>query len=270
MDYKYFKVKIQEKIAFVSIDRADKANSLNLKGWEEMHDLFNSLSTDKAVRVVVFSGEGKLFCAGIDLSLLMSVKDLDEVKCHGRRAEEIQALVFELQAAVSAIENCKKPVLAAIHSGCIGGGLDISAACDMRYCTGDAYFVIKEIDMGMVADLGTLQRLPKFVKPAVVTEMALTGRKVYAEEARDIGLVNQVFGEKEEMLQEVTKLAEMIAAKSPLSIRGTKEILRYSRDHSVAEGLQYMSVWNSAMLLSDDLKESFSALMEKRKTEFAD
>ena len=179
-------------------------------------------------------------------------------------------MVTKLQQCVSSLEQCAKPVLAAIHSGCIGGGVDIIAACDLRYCTDDAYFTIKEIDMGMVADLGTLQRLPKFVRPAVVTEMAFTGRAVQASEAVDIGLVNARFPTKEAMMEGVLKLAAQIASKSPLSIRGTKEVLQQARDHSVNEGLEFIARWNSSKLLSDDLTESFKAVMEKRKPDYTD
>ncbi len=269
MNYTSFRVSIHQKIAQVSIDRPQKANALHLEAWKEMKLIFESLSVQKDVRVIVLSGEGKLFCAGIDLELLMSVKDLEKVP-DGNRSEAIYALVRELQECVTAIEACHKPVLAAIHNGCIGGGVDIIAACDLRYCTDDTYFTIKEIDMGMVADLGTLQRLPKFVKPAVVAEMAYTGRPVMASEACDIGLVNRQFDSKETMVEEVMKIAVGVAAKSPLSIRGTKQVLRQSRDHSVAEGLDFVARWNSTMLLSDDLTETFKAIQEKRKSNFED
>ncbi len=140
----------------------------------------------------------------------------------------------------------------------------------MRYCSEDAYFTIKEIDLGMVADLGTLQRLPKLISPGMVSEMAFTGRKVHGQEAKDIGLVNQSYPSRDELMESVTKLAASIATKSPLSIRGTKEVLRYSRDHAVDDALNYMAAWNAAMLLSDDLSEAFKATMEKRSPNFKD
>ncbi len=269
MTYSHFQVSINEKIAHVSINRPQKANALHLAAWEELKAVFETLSTQKEVRVIILSGEGKLFCAGIDLELLMSVKDLERVPS-GQRSEELYTLVRHLQECVNAIEVCQKPVLAAIHNGCIGGGVDIIAACDLRYCSDDAYFTIKEIDMGMVADLGTLQRLPKFARPSVVAEMAYTGRPVLATEACDIGLINRQFDSKEKMMEEVMKIASGIASKSPLSIRGTKQVLRQSRDHSVAEGLDFIARWNSTMLLSDDLTEAFKAIQEKRKSNFED
>jgi len=270
MSYSHFLLTISKGIAHVSINRPEKVNAFNQTTWEELKAIFEALSDDPAVRVVVLSGEGKLFCAGIDLELLMGVKSIESITCGGRRSEKIIGFVKQLQGCVNAIELCSKPVLAAIHNGCIGGGVDIAAACDMRYCTDDAYFTIKEIDLGMVADLGTLQRLPKFVKPAMVAEMAYTGRKVGAIEAKEIGLVNNHYSDKETMLREVMQLAASIAAKSPLSIRGTKQILLHTRDHSVADGLAHMGVWNAAMLLSDDLTAAFMGAMTKQMPEFKD
>jgi len=270
MTYEHFKYTVENKVANVVINRPEKVNSFNEITWKELKAIFERIDQDPEVRVAVLSGEGKLFCAGIDLQMLMSVKNVENIECVGRRSEKILRFIQGLQDNINAIEKCSKPVLAAIHNGCIGGGVDIVAACDLRYCSDDAYFTIKEIDMGMVADLGTLQRLPKFVKPAVVAEMAFTGRKVGAVEAKEIGLVNNHFSDKESMLAEVHKIAETIASKSPISIRGTKEILRHTRDHSVADGLHHMAVWNSAMLLSDDLTAAFMAAMSKQTPTFKD
>lgn len=270
MSYEHFNYSVEDKVAHVVINRPDKANSLNEKAWKELKAIFEAIDKNPEARVAILSGEGNLFCAGIDLQMLMSVKSVEEIECGGRRSEKILDFIKELQSSINAIEKCSKPVLAAIHGGCIGGGVDVVAACDMRYSTDDAYFTIKEIDMGMVADLGTLQRLPKFVKPAVVAEMAFTGRKVGAIEAKEIGLVNNYYADKVVMMEEVEELATLIASKSPLSIRGTKEILRHTRDHSVEDGLHHMAVWNSAMLLSDDLSAAFMAAMSKQSAKFKD
>ena len=270
MSFETFEYSVENHVAHVVLNRPEKVNALNKTAWKELKEIFELIDATPDVRVAVLSGNGKLFSAGIDLQLLMSVKEIESMDCHGRRSEQIMKFVKELQAPVNAIEKCSKPVIAAVHNGCIGGALDIIAACDLRYCTDDAYFTIKEIDMGMVADLGTLQRLPKFVKPAVVAEMAYTGRKVGATEAKEIGLVNNHFSDKETMIAEVQKLANTIASKSPLSIRGTKEVLRHTRDHSVEDGLHHMSVWNAAMLMSDDLSKAFMAALSKQKPEFKD
>lgn len=270
MNNKHFKVEIEHKIAQVFFNRPEKANALDMDAWTEMQTIFETLSQSEDVRVIVLAGEGKHFCAGIDLGLLMSVGKLQDIACSGKRSEKVRALILKLQQSITAIEKCSKPVLAAIHNGCIGGGVDIATACDMRYCTEDAYFTVKEIDLGMVADIGTLQRLPKIISPGMAAEMAYTGRKVFGPEAKSIGLVNQYFDSKETLLEGVMKLASTIAAKSPLSIRGTKEVLHYTRDHSVDDALNYMSTWNAAMLLSADLTEAFKATMEKRPPKFDD
>ncbi|MCB0503159.1 MAG: crotonase/enoyl-CoA hydratase family protein [Bacteroidetes bacterium] len=266
--YKYFLIEKEAGVAQVKINRPDKANAFNQGCWEEMQQIFESLSEDDSVRVIILSGEGKHFTAGIDLELLMSVSSLTSMPCSGRKGEKLRKLVKQLQAPINAIETCSKPVLAAIHSGCIGGGVDITCACDIRYATQDAFFTIKEIDMGMVADLGTLQRLPKIIPHGMAAELAYTGRKMFGQEAQSVGLVNAVYATKEEMMHSVTEIAKTIASKSPLSIRGSKEMLQYSRDHSVADGLNYIATWNAGMLLSTDLMEAFQASMQKRAPEF--
>ncbi len=264
MTYHHFLVDIKDKIATVSFNRPDKANALHMEAWDEMRLIFNRLSDTPEARVIILTGEGKHFCAGIDLELLMSLNKLKEVTCEGRRGEQLRKFILNLQDAVSSIEKCAKPVIAAIHNGCIGGGVDIAAACDMRYCTNDAYFTIKEIDMGMVADLGTLQRLPKLISPGMVAEMAYTARKVSGTEAASIGLTNRSFANQDELMKGVIEIACQIASKSPLSVRGIKEVLRYAKDHSVDDSLQQIATWNAAMILSDDLTEAFKASLEKR------
>ncbi|MCB1893311.1 MAG: enoyl-CoA hydratase/isomerase family protein, partial [Rhodocyclaceae bacterium] len=175
-----------------------------------------------------------------------------------------------LQDSLTAIERCRKPVLAAIHGYCLGGGVDLACACDMRYCSSDAQFSIKEIDVGMTADVGTLQRLPKLIGEGMVRELAYTGRMVAGPEAKEIGLVNHSYASAGMLFHEVAKIAATIARKSPLSIRGIKEMVTYSRDHSVADGLNYVATWNAAMLMSDDLTETMAATRAKREPKFRD
>ncbi len=270
MTYHHFLVDIKDKVATVSFNRPNKANALHMEAWDEMRSIFNQLSETPEARVILLKGEGKHFCAGIDLELLMSLNKLKEISCEGRRGEHLRKFILNLQDAVSAIEKCTKPVIAAIHNGCIGGGVDIAAACDMRYCTDDAYFTIKEIDMGMVADLGTLQRLPKLISPGLVAEMAYTGRKVSGPEAASIGLTNRSFPSERELLDGVHAIATAIASKSPLSIRGVKEVMRYAKDHPLDDSLNQIATWNAAMILSDDLTEAFKATLEKRTPKFND
>ena len=268
--YKTFKVSIQNKVAHVTFNRPHKSNALNQQAWDDMKAIFEEIDLTPEIRAVVLSGEGKNFCAGIDLSLLMDISKMNAIKGEGRKREALRQSIIHYQATVTAIEKCRKPVLAAIHRACVGGAVDVITACDMRYCTEDAFFSIKEIDVGMVADVGTLQRLPKIINSGIVAELAYTGRKVSGTEATAIGLTNKTYATKEEMIAGVTAIAETIATKSPLSIRGTKEMLTYTRDHSVPEALNYMVAWNAAMLMSDDLMETFQAMKQKRKPIYKD
>jgi enoyl-CoA hydratase len=268
--YARFNLHIVDYIAEVVINRIDKANALDRQAWNEMRDIFVTLSQLSDVRVVILRGEGKHFCSGIDISLLSSIQQqLQSISAdEGRRREQLRRLVLDLQACINVIEQCEKPVLAAIHGGCIGAGVDIACATDMRYCTESTVFCIREIDMGIVADLGTLQRMPKLIAPGIVAELAYTGRNMTGAEAAASGFVNRCFASEEEMLAGVRETARQIAAKSPLGIRGTKEMLRYTRDHSTADALNYIATWNAAMLLSTDLQEAMMAQMQKRQPLF--
>ncbi len=268
MTYETFKVIIENHIATVSFNRPEKANCLNKKGWEELQLVFEDMDANPEVRVVILTGEGKHFCAGIDTSMLTDTIQHTQIKCEGRRREAFFINTGKLQENVSAIEKCRKPVIAAIHKACVGGGIDIITACDMRYATDDSYFSIKEIDWALVADLGTLQRLPKIINPSIAAELAYTARKFDAAEAKDMGLVAQTFEDKDKMMEHVQGLAATIAAKSPLCVRGTKQMLLYSRDHSVAESLNQQLLWNAAMIYSDDLMEAGMANMQRRKPTF--
>ncbi len=270
MEFKSFKLEIEDNIAHLSFNRPEKANSLDVASWEEMQSAFEYLDSEPTVRVIILSGEGKHFCAGIDLMALMNVQNQTTSSCEAHKREDIKQFILKIQGTITSIEKCRKPVLAAIHNGCIGGGVDIISAADMRYCTEDAYFTIKEVDLGLVADIGTLQRLPTIINPGIMSELAFTGRKFYGPEANSIGFVNQTYKTKEQMIQEVTLIAKSIAEKSPLVIRGIKEMLLYKRDHTVNDSLENMANYNAAMLLSNDLMESFQAHMEKRKPVYKD
>ena len=265
MNYTHFTLDISDHIAHLSFNRPEKSNSLHREAWIEMKDTFEYLDKNDDVRVILLSGNGKHFCAGIDLTLLMDLNKHEAIKCEGRKRIQVRDFIKFLQECINAIERCRKPIIAAIQKACIGGGVDIISACDMRYCTEDAYFSIKEIDMGLVADIGTMQRLPKILNPGIMAELSYTGRTVTGKEAEHIGLANKCFKDKDEMILEVMKIAGLIAAKSPLVVKGIKENLLYTRDHTVSDALHYISTYNAAFMLSDDLKESFMAQIEKRK-----
>jgi enoyl-CoA hydratase/carnithine racemase len=190
--------------------------------------------------------------------------------CEARTRENLRNLILDLQDTLTSLERCRKPVLAAIHGACVGGGVDLIACADMRYCAADASFSVKEIDLGMVADVGSLQRLPKLIGDGMVRELAYTGRTFSAAEAQQLRLVNRVFDSRDALLTGVREIASTIAAKSPLSVRGVKEMITYARDHSVADGLNYVATWNAAMLMSNDLQEAMMSHMGKRKPSFKD
>jgi len=270
MQFETLEVSLEDHIATVRLNRPDKANAMNATMWQEIRQVFEWVDTTPEARVAVLQGEGKLFTAGIDLQMMMGLGPQIQNDCDGRTREALRRVILDLQDTLTSLERCRKPVLAAIHGGCIGGGIDLVTCADMRYASSDAYFTIKEIDIGMTADVGTLQRLPKLVGEGIVRELAYTGRKFDAQEAKEIGLVNRVFESREALYAGVREIAATIAAKSPLSIRGTKEMITYARDHSVADSLNYIATWNAAMLMSQDLTEAMTANMAKKAPSFKD
>jgi enoyl-CoA hydratase len=259
-----------QHIAHVTLNRPDKANAMNAPMWQEIREAMKWVDETPAIRVAIIDGNGANFCAGIDLNMMMSLGKQIEDPCDARTRENLRRVILDLQDTLTAVERCRKPVIAAIHGACVGGAIDLVSCCDMRYASSDAVFSIKEIDIGMTADVGTLQRLPKIINSAIVRELAYTGRNVNAAEAEKIGLINRSFDSRESLAAGVSDIANIIATKSPLSIRGTKEMINYARDHSVADGLNYIATWNAAMLLSQDLQEAGLANMDKRKPEFRD
>ena len=263
-------VTLENHIATVRLNRPDKANAMNAAMWQEIRQAFEWVDATPEARVAVLQGEGKYFTAGIDLQLMMGLPAQIADDCDGRMREKLRRLILDLQDTLTSLERCRKPVLAAIAGGCIGGGIDLITCADMRYCSSDAFFTIKEIDIGMVADVGTLQRLPKLIGQGITRELAYTGRKFDAAEAQGMGLVNRVFESREALVAGVQAIAAEIAAKSPLSIRGTKEMLNYARDHSVADSLNFIATWNAAMLQSKDLMEAMSSSMTKKVPSFKD
>lgn len=242
---------------------------MNAAFWTEIVDIFRWIDDTDAVRVVVLSGAGKHFSSGIDLMLLAGVAN-ELGKDVGRNARLLRRKILELQSSFNAVDNCRKPVLAAIQGYCLGGAIDLISACDMRYAAADAQFSIKEIDIGMAADVGTLQRLPRIIGDGMLRELAYTGRTFGAEEALDIGLVNRTFADASGLLDGVMEIAREIAAKSPIAVAGTKEMLSYMRDHRIDDGLEYVATWNAAMLQSNDLRVAIAAHMSKQKPEFLD
>jgi len=266
-DYQAFVVEVNEHIAHVQINRPDKVNAMDAAFWSEIIEIFQWIDDTDDVRVVVLSGVGKHFSSGIDLMMLASLAS-ELGKDVGRNARTLRRTILRLQASFSAVDNCRKPVLAAIQGYCLGGAIDLVSACDMRYAADDAKFAIREIDMGMAADVGTLQRLPRIIGDGMMRELAYTGRTVLAQEAQRIGLVNQTFADLPALLEGVFAIAREIASKSPIAIAGTKEMITYMRDHRIDDGLEHVAIWNAAMLQSADLKLAMVAHMSKQKPIF--
>jgi enoyl-CoA hydratase len=268
--YETLTVTITEGVARIDLNRPDKGNCLNAVMWRELGGAFGELSSAVQVRAIVLGGAGKHFSTGIDLGYLMTIgQELNHLS-EGRKQEAFRRIITELQASVNAIEACSKPVLAAIDGYCLGAGVDIAAACDMRYATATTRFSVKEVDLAIVADLGSLQRLPRIVGEGMARELAFTGRQFKGEAAREMGLVNGLFADRSQLDTGVMALARQLAQKSPLTLRGIKETMNYSRDHSVSEGMSYVANRNAAMLMSDDLAESVAAFMEKREPKYKD
>ncbi|XP_036690228.1 delta(3,5)-Delta(2,4)-dienoyl-CoA isomerase, mitochondrial [Balaenoptera musculus] len=256
----------QKHILHVQLNRPEKRNAMNKAFWSEMVVCFNKIAEDSDCRAVVISGAGKMFTSGIDFVDMASGLLQPAGGDVARISWHLHSLLSRYQETFSVIEKCPKPVIGAIHGGCIGAGVDLITACDVRYCTQDASFQVKEVDLGLAADVGTLQRLPRVIgNQSLVNELAFTARKMMADEALESGLVSRVFPDKEVMLDAAFALAAEISSKSPVAVQSTKINLLYSRDHSVTDSLNFMKSWNMSMLQTEDVVKSLQALMEKKE-----
>ena len=240
--------RVSEKIAYLTFDRPQRANALDLEGWHGLREAFQRADEDADVHVVVLEGEGKHFCAGMDLSVLQGLKEAFRGPTNEVEAR-LREFIADLQDCITAIERCRKPVIASIHGGCIGGGVDIVTACDLRYCTTDASFSVKEVDLGIVADLGTLQRLPHIVNPGLAAELAFTGRVFDGKEAARIGLVTEALSNQKQLRYRTDQVAYAIAAKPPRITAGIKATLLHQRNHSLQEGLDYVAAYSAGVMV---------------------
>ena len=265
----FFKVESKDGVAHLLMNRPDKANAMSADFWEDLPRLLREIEADTSNRVVVISGEGKHFTSGIDLSAFCGLMALCEQE-PARGALALREQVLYLQNSLSQLEQIRLPVIAAIHGACLGGGIDMITACDIRTATTDAMFGIEEINIGMTADVGTLQRLPKLIPEGIVRELTYTGRRFSAQEAKEWGLINSLHETQAEMLAAAMQLASDIAAKSPLAVSGAKHAINYARDHSVADSLEQIASWNGGMLRPEDLQSAMKAKMEKKAAVFAD
>jgi enoyl-CoA hydratase len=269
-EFQTLKVQLDGAVARIEMHRPEKANAINARMWMELREAMQWLDRTDQARVGIITGSGRYFTAGIDLEMLDDLRRFAQEDCRGRAGEKLRLSILEIQETINAVERCRKPVIAAVHAACVGGGIDLISACDLRYCSADAWFSVKEVDVGLTADVGTLQRLPKLVGEGMARELSYTARQVDGREAEEIGLVNRSYADQETLARAVDDIVRQIASKSPLAIRGTKEMITYVRDHSVADGLNYIATWNAAMLLSTDLEEALAATKARRAPIFRD
>ncbi len=267
MAHECFEVGEDGGVAHIKMCRPQKANSMNEAFWREFPQVLDMLDRRGEVRVCVLSGTGRNFCGGMDLSFFAKEEfvSLD----NARKREVIIDLVAKLQGVFNRIERVRFPVIAAVQGACIGGALDMIAACDLRYASREARFFIEEINIGMMADLGSLQRLPLLMPEGVVREMAYTGQGVSAMQALEYGLVNRVFENHEDMMGEVMKIAEQIASKPPLAISASKKAFNFSRNSGLRDALDHAGVLQGAMLDPLDIAESMKAKAASKEGEFA-
>ncbi|MEE2959827.1 MAG: crotonase/enoyl-CoA hydratase family protein [Myxococcota bacterium] len=268
MEFQNIKIEKNQEIAIATLDRPEKANALSQNLWNEIGELARWVDRQPDIRVVLLEGAGKHFCAGIDYQLIMEIVGKVGPKLEGHKQAALLQIIEDLQRAFTAIEQCRQPFIAAIHGACVGGGIDLVTACDIRYASAESRFSVKEIDLAIVADIGTLQRLPHLVGQGNARELAMTGRTIDAHEAKSMGLISEVFSDPQSLRDEAIKRATLISKKSPLTLRGIKKVMNYCRNVSVEQGLQYVATWNAGMLLSADAQEALSSQLEKRESVF--
>ena len=269
--YESFNLEIEDNIANIILSRPEQLNSMSRKFWVELPEILEEVNRNSEIRALIISSTGKHFCAGMDLSAFDNgVANIPKEKRpdNARIGEALYRSAKELQEYISKLEKIRVPVIAAIHGGCIGGAVDLVTACDIRLATNDAFFCIQEINIGMAADVGTLQRLPRIIPDSKMRELAYTGRRMLADEAKESGLVSDVYDSQEEMVNAAKEIANEIAKKSPIAIYGLKALMNYSRDHTISDSLDFNALWSGAMLSQRDMEEAIKAFVEKREATF--
>ncbi|HUH65879.1 MAG TPA: enoyl-CoA hydratase-related protein [Syntrophales bacterium] len=265
MAYKFIDVKVENNVATLSLARTESLNALNLAFGKEITDAVRELNAREDVRVIILRSAARIFCSGLDLKDFMTLGLLGGGAKGGFFFKEKVKSLFD---CCNVLEECRKPIIAAVHGQCVGGGLDIICACDIRLCSEDASFSLREAAIGFVADMGVLQRLPHIVGQGFAREMAYTARFFSAKEVEKMGLVNTVYPDQAALMEGAKTLADQIAANAPLAVMATKEVLNYSRTASIEEGMDMAIEKNAIFLNSKDIVEAATAFMEKRKPNF--
>ncbi len=267
-----FNVTIDNHIAHIQLKRPEAMNTMNRAFWNELPEIVRDIDANARARVIVISSTGRHFSAGMELSVFT---DGAGVTMQGgadpwTRNEAFRRHVHHLQSTFTCLDQARMPVLVACQGGVIGGAVDLISACDIRYCSADAFFCIQEINIAMTADVGTFPRLTKLIPEGWVRELAYTGRRLPAEKAREIGLVNEVLPDHESLLAHVMETAREIAAKAPLAVAGSKVMINYARDHSIADALDYIAVWQTGMFAPPHMAEAFRAKQAKEEPRYPD
>lgn len=275
MTYTCFDVLIADHIAHIQLNRPERRNSMIPEFWDELPTIIDDIEKSGEARVIVISSSGPHFTSGLDTSVFGSTiankdESLSAEKQQRLKGIKLYETIAVMQETFNCLERCRIPVLAAIQGGAIGGGVDLITACDLRYMSSDSFITIFEINIGMTADVGTFPRICKLIPEGIAKELAFTGRPMYALEAKNLGFVNEIFDTHEDLLEGVMKIAAQIASKAPLAIYGTKRIINYAADHSVADTLDYIGIWNASMLQHDEIQEAMSANKDKRAGDFVD
>lgn len=262
MAYEFFQVERDRHVATVWLAQPDRRNAMGPAFWEELPRVMDELVGDDAVRAIVIAARGQHFTVGLDLKAMGG--GIVESSGGAGARKRLLDFILKIQRTVTSVARCEKPVIAVAHGYCIGGGIDLLSACDVRFAAADVVFSIRETRMAMVADVGTLQRLPGIIGRGAVAELALSGDDFGAERALQLGFVNHVHPDQASALAAARALAQRIAANSPLAVTGTKRVLEYCADKSVEDGLTYVATWNAAFVASEDLREAMTAFLEKR------
>ena len=262
MGHRCFEVEESGGVAHVRLSRPDELNTMVPEFWSELPEVVGGLSDAGAVRCIVLSSTGRHFSAGMDLGVFAAARDAPAEP--GRANARTRLVALALQESFTALERARVPVLVAVQGGCVGGAVDLVCAADVRYASADAFFVVQEINIGMTADVGTLQRMPRLAPDGLVRELAYTGRRMDAAEAERVGFVTRVFDDARALVAGVLDVAGEIAGKSPLALWGTKEAFRYTRDHSVPDALEWIATWQAGMFQPADMTEAFTARAERR------
>ena len=262
-----FEITRDGPVAHLRLTRPEASNALNMDFWRRFGPELKALDATGEVRALVLSGEGRNFCAGMDISVFSGGAILNTDKAGDRQA--FHQTARDLQETLTTLEKVRFPVIAAIQGACVGGGLDLIAACDIRLASQDAYFRIEEINIGMMADIGSLQRLPKLMPEGVVRELAYTGVTLTVDRAERLGMINAVLPDAEAVVTAALDMAKRIATKAPLAISGSKAALNHARDHSVAEGLEWIAVMQGSLWSPADVMAAIQARMSRAESEFA-